>query len=341
MGKYQRCHGGERIMLNEYLEFEAYVTNPTSPNPRVQPKLLTDHFKKGGYLIGIESIMTVVARGFIFLSEKSIQTGNNLHEIIDDARELLHRWTGFADNDNIKRTDNPRIEGWLQKFPEADGWLKNYWEFQYKTVNKKKEVDAELWKELEEKWNLRLSNSMDYCASTFNYNNIIANALEMGALKHRYFVVKKIDFIEKKGYESQENQGSNFAYLYDYIKGRQEESYMKVIKIIVAYLIKQESHPVGQNEVWIRNGELAGWYGLDDGKNGVETFYPSRASWQDRPIYTRYSLRKNFSKLSIDSEYLKEFDYRIIEKEEADRYRETHWVLDDLGHGLRNCWQYI
>ena len=325
-------------MLNEYLEFEAYVTNPTSPNPRVQPKLLTDHFKKGGYLIGIEPVMTMVARGFIFSDEKVARNGSNLQEIIDDTRELLHRWTGFTDNDNVKRTDNQRIECWLKKFPEADSWLKKYWEFQYKTVNKKEEVDGELWNELENKWNSRLSNSMDYCAATFNYNNIIANALEAGPLKHRYLAVKKKTFVEQNGFGWPKEKW--FSYLFDYVKGKQDESYMKIMKIVAAYLIKRESHPAAQNEVWIRNGELAGWYGLDDGKNGAGTFYPPGAMWQDRPIYTRESLKRSFSKLSIDLEYLKEFDYRIIEKDEAEKYRETHWILDELGHGLKECWGY-
>lgn len=327
-------------MLNEYLEFEAYVTNPTSPNPRVQPKLLTDHFKKGSYLIGIEPVMTMVARGFIFFDEKAERKESNLQEIIDDTRELLHRWTGFTDNDNIKRTDNVRIEEWLKKFPEADSWLKNYWEFQNKTVNKKEKADDELWKELENKWNSRLSTSMDYCAATFNYNNIIANAMEAGPLKHRYLAVKKKIFVEQTGFDWPKRAEEWYSYLFDYVKNRQEDSYMKIMKIIAAYLIKRESHPAGQNEVWIRNGELAGWYGLDDGKNGAGTFYPPRALWKDRQIYTRESLRQSFSKLSVDSEYLKEFDYRIIEKDEADEYRETHWILDDLGPGLKKCWGY-
>ena len=37
-------------MLNEFLEFEAYVKDSESPNPRIQPKMLNEyHNKKSNY----------------------------------------------------------------------------------------------------------------------------------------------------------------------------------------------------------------------------------------------------------------------------------------------------
>lgn len=325
-------------MLNEKLEFIAYVTNPTSLTPRVQPKLLTDYYKQGSYLIGIEQIMTVIAREFIF-TECQFEPSNEIEqELIKDTVEILHRWTGFADTDNVKKTNSTRVKNWLEKYPEADGWLNEFWGFQYKVVNKKKDVDGELWNKLEKKWNPRLSGTMDYLATTFTYNNVIANALEAGPLRHRYLAVKKLEYVNNRGYEPPKDAEKRFSYLFDYIKGRQEDSYMKIMKMVTVYLLKRESHPEGQNEVWVRNGELAGWYGLDDGKNGKGTFYPPCALWRDNPIYTRYGLRGSFTKLSIDSEYLKEFDYRLIEIDEVDTYKDTHWILDDLGSGLKNCW---
>ena len=53
-------------MLNERAEFEAYITNPESSSPRIQPKLLTGNFSTDCGLYGIEQILVVLARGYIF-----------------------------------------------------------------------------------------------------------------------------------------------------------------------------------------------------------------------------------------------------------------------------------
>ena len=46
-------------MLNERAEFEAYITNPESSSPRIQPKLLTGNFSTDCGLYGIEQILVV------------------------------------------------------------------------------------------------------------------------------------------------------------------------------------------------------------------------------------------------------------------------------------------
>ena len=43
-------------MLNERAEFEAYITNPESSSPRIQPKLLTGNFSTDCGLYGIEQM---------------------------------------------------------------------------------------------------------------------------------------------------------------------------------------------------------------------------------------------------------------------------------------------
>ena len=72
--------------------------------------------------------------------------------------------------------------------------------------------------------------------------------------------------------------------------------------------------------------------------NGNETFYPKNVSWKGKPIYTLHSLRGNYTKIVVDQEYLNEFDFKIIDIEDAEEYKETHWVLEDLGHKLVGCW---
>ncbi|MEE1101305.1 MAG: hypothetical protein U0K86_07470 [Agathobacter sp.] len=323
-------------MLNEFLEFESYVTNPTSLTPRVQPNLLTDHFSESANLIGIEHIMTVIARAFLF-SEGRVTPGEVIsQQVVDDTIELLQRWTGFSDIDNTKPTSNARVGKWMEQHSVTEGWLKKYWMFQFENgVNeqKKRLSKQELWETLEKKWNERLNSGLDYSANIFTYHNIIANALEIGPLQNHYFIVKK----DKKQEGKPVAANKRFKYLSDESR-RQESSDMKIMKIVAAYLLRLKYHPKGQKEVWIRNGELANWYGLDDGKNGSETFYPKNVLWQGKPIYTRHILRGNYTKISIDQEYLKTFDFKIINIEDVDQYKETHWVLEDLGHKLVGCW---
>lgn len=323
-------------MLNEFLEFESYVTNPTSPTPRVQPKVFTDHFSESTNLIGIEHIMTVIARAFIFSEEMVKKDEVISQQVVDDTIELLHRWTGFPDTANRKRTSNERVDKWMEKHSVTDGWLKKYWMFQFdngEAANKKNATQQGLWETLEKKWNKRLNSGLDYSANMLTYNNIIANALEIGPLQNHYFVVRK-DWMPK---DKPVKSNKRFKYLTDE-SGRQEPSDMKIMKIIATYLLRLKYHPEGQKEVWITNGELANWYGLDDGKNGNETFYPKNVSWKGKPIYTLHSLRGRYTKVSVDQEYLETFDFKIIDIADADQYKETHWVLEDLGHKLTGCW---
>ena len=323
-------------MLNEFLEFKSYVTNPESSTPRVQPYLLTDHFSESADLIGIEHIMTVIARAFLFSEEKVVQGEIVSQQVIEDTIELLHRWTGFPDIEERKRIQNERLDKWMERNSVTDGWLKKYWKFQLEngeTVNKKKAKEQNLWEKLEKDWNNKLNSKFDFMVKQITYKNIIANALEIGPLQNHYFIVKKDLTPTDELIES----NKRFKYLTDE-SGRQESSDMKIMKIIAAYLLHLKYHPKGQKEVWITNGELANWYGLDDGNNGNETFYPKNVFWKKKPIYTLHSLRGSYTKVVVDQEYLKEFDFKIIDIEDADKYKKTHWVLEDLGHKLKGCW---
>lgn len=321
-------------MLNEFLEFKAYVMNPESATPRVQPYLLTQHFHDDNYLIGIEEIMTVIARAFIYSEGQKIygKSGEVNEKLIHDTIELLHRWTGFSDTEERKRTKNTRLDEWMKEHSVEDGWLKRYWLFQFDAKGGKK---AERWDELQKKWNKSLNSPMDYSSSKITYKNVIANALEKGPLRNRYLVVKKSE--EQVGKKIKAKDNKRFKYLTDE-SHRQETSDMKIMKVIAAYLIHQEYHPEGQKEVWIKNSELSRWYALDDGKNGKEAWYPTDAFWNGKPIYTHHNLKGSYTKVVVDQDYLLKYDFHIIDIEDADQYKDTHWILEDLGHGLKNCW---
>ena len=96
-------------MLNELLEFKAYVTDPESETPRVQPYLLTDYFDESANLIGIEHIMTMIARAFIFSDKKTVLDEVISQEVVDDTIELLHRWTGFEEDKKIEGSLRPQM----------------------------------------------------------------------------------------------------------------------------------------------------------------------------------------------------------------------------------------
>lgn len=80
-------------MLNEILEFEAYAKSPESEKPRIQPKLLTNNFSEDGNLFGIERILIVIARGYIFSKchQNEIYNSDGMvnNELLNDARVIL------------------------------------------------------------------------------------------------------------------------------------------------------------------------------------------------------------------------------------------------------------
>lgn len=335
-------------MLNEFREFEAYVTDPKSLTPRVMPYMLTDYFKEeGNYLIGIEEIMTIIARGYLFSNNHQIynQSGQINEKIIDDTIELLHRWTGFSDMKDRKRTKNTQLDKWMKLHSVEDSWLKKYWMFQFRNYEVKKnskitkkvlsEKVEEGWNNLEKKWNYSLNSPMDYSAVKITYKNVIANALEKGPLRNRYLVVKKSE--EQVGKKVKKDDNKRFKYLTDK-SGRQETSNMKIMKVIATYLINKENHPVGQNEIWIKSGDLSRWYAQDDSNNGLKSWYPKNVTWKGEDVYTFKRLQGKYTKVIINQEYLREYDFHIIDSEDAELYKGTHWILEDCGHGLKDCW---
>ena len=323
-------------MLNEFLEFQAYISTPKSRNPRLQPYLLTGFFDDECYLIGIEKIMTLIARAFIF-SEGNLVYGDVIsNELIEDTIELLHRWTGFSDTETRKRTDNEKLDEWMKKYNAADSWLKKYWFYQYNNVGSRKSklTSDKLWENLEAKWNYSLNLPLDYMAGRITYRNIIANALEEGPLRNRYLVFKK-DTNSKK----LRNKNEQFKYLFDK-SSRQVESLMKLMKIIAVYLVNREKQPNGQSEVVITNSELANWQAKDDGKKGIKDWYPQNALWNEKQVYKRFSLIRNCIKLYVSEEYLMHFGFQLIDasKIQTLENKRDYWVLEDKGHGIKKCW---
>ena len=85
-------------MLNEILEFKAYVEDPESDRPRIQPKMLTENYESDD-LNGIGGILVILARGFIFGFETEQKVYNEeglVHEnILNDTKYILLQWCGI------------------------------------------------------------------------------------------------------------------------------------------------------------------------------------------------------------------------------------------------------
>ncbi len=129
-------------MLNEFLEFEAYTKNPTSENPRLQPKMLTHSFSVSHYgryyLDGINQVLIIIARHFIFS-----ECGKMSDNIVESTIQVLKRWIGMTGNNE---KEYPLVNKWFHEYGVESGWLEKYWKFHFEQCcDKERNVDEE-WK---------------------------------------------------------------------------------------------------------------------------------------------------------------------------------------------------
>lgn len=325
-------------MLNELQEFESYVTNPTSDTPRLQPKMLTDDFGSTGNLYGLEHILTIIARGFIFGdfydADKVSDDGMISDNLIATVGNILFSWLGFeCAKDYVGNAD--AINKWNKKYPQADGWLKKYY---MKHCTKKDAVKR--WVKIEEERSKYLMGE-DYRLSVVSINNIIANALECGRLKEQCMVIKKDSAIIKSS-----KLKDRFKYLFCIDESKkaanpQEKTVERFLKNIAAYLYLKENHPVGQKFVLLDRIQLLCWYGLDDNKNEADSWYFKRFLFDKgnskEPIMTAMSGDRgwNFIKLIIDNDFIAKYDIKLIDADEIESVdKEKYWIIKDNGHGV-------
>lgn len=330
-------------MLNEIAEFESYVKDPASRNPRIQPKLFTENFSNSCSLYELDQILLVIARGFIFSAyrNKDFWDSNGIlnQEILTNTTTVLMRWCGFVpqNTNNFSHPDNP-VRKWFQDYPDADGWLERYW----KSHCPKPECEKnQLWEQVVQKRSGILS-ALDYKGNISTYHSIIALALSQGALKERYLIFKKDDSFTKE----KSNAGKRFTYLYQLIPGKdgrihnlQPKTQERLLKTIVAYLLSKEYHPKGQSSILLKRLRLLNWYSADDAKNDRSIWYYPTCVWKIEPLIpimeaTDPKEHLSFIKLKINQEFLEHFDFHIVEKEQlCDVDREKYWILEDTGHG--------
>ena len=325
-------------MLNELQEFESYITIPTSDTPRLQPKMLTGDFGSTGNLYGIEHLLTIIARGFIFGdfydADKVSDDGMISDNLIATVGNILFSWLGFeCAQDYVGNAE--AINKWNKKYPQADGWLKAYYE-KHCTKNDK----SKRWAKIEEERSKYLMGE-DYRLSVVSINNIIANALELGPLKEQCMIIKK-DSVSVKSVKLKDR----FQYLFCLDENKkaanpQEKTVERFLKNIAAYLYLKENHPVGQKFVLLDRIQLLCWYGLDDNKNEADSWYFKRFLFDKgnskEPIMTAMSGDRgwNFIKLTIDNDFIAKYDIKLIDADEIESVdKEKYWIIKDNGHGV-------
>lgn len=325
-------------MLNELQEFESYITNPTSDTPRLQPKMLTDDFGSIGNLHGLEHLLTIIARGFIFGNfndaDKLSEDGIISDDFIATVANILFSWLGFeCVKDYVGNTD--AINKWNKKYPQADGWLKNYYVEHCPKKDKEKR-----WAKIEEERTKYLLGG-DYRLGAVSINNIIANALEQGPLKEQCMIIKKSSATVKS-----KKLKDRFQYLFCLDDGNkaakpQEKTVERFLKNIAAYLYLKDNHPKGQKFVLLDRIQLLCWYGLDDNKNETDSWYFKRFLFDKgnskEPIMTAMSGDRgwNFIKLMIDNDFIAKYDIRLIDATTIDSVdRDDYFIIKDNGHGV-------
>ena len=325
-------------MLNEILEFKSYITAPTSDTPRLQPKMLTDDFGSTGNLYGLEHVLTIIARGFIFGNfidvDKTSADGMISDNLIATVGNILFSWLGFeCAKDYVGNAD--AINKWNKKYPQADGWLKKYY---MKHCTKKDK--AKRWAKIEEERSKYLMGE-DYRLSVVSINNIIANALELGPLKEQCMIIKK-DSVSVKSVKLKDR----FQYLFCLDENKktanpQERTVERFLKNIAAYLYLKDNHQDGQKFVLLDRIQLLCWYGLDDNKNEADSWYFKRFLFDKgnskEPIMTAMSGDRgwNFIKLIIDNDFIAKYDIKLIDADEIESVdKEKYWIIKDNGHGV-------
>ena len=325
-------------MLNELCEFKSCIDDPTSDTPRIQPKMLTDNFSSTGNLYGLEHLLTTIARGFIFGdfydADKLSDDGIISDDFVATVAHILFSWLGFECAKDFVG-DEDAIEKWNKKYPQVDGWLKNYYMKHCPKKDKEKR-----WAKIEEERTKYLLGG-DYRLGAVSINNIISNALELGPLKEQCVVIKKDSVFVKSS-----KFMDRFQYLFCLDESKkasnpQEKTVERFLKNIAAYLYLKDNHPKGQKFVLLDRIQLLCWYGLDDNKNEADSWYFKRFLFDKCdskvPIMTAMSGDRgwNFIKLMIDNDFIAKYDIKLIDADEIESvYKEKYWIIKDNGHGV-------
>ena len=81
----------------------------------------------------------------------------------------------------------------------------------------------------------------------------------------------------------------------------------------------------------LEQGLLLGGYRQDD----IKIHYFPFLLWERKTIFILEGGGSNYTKLGMNQDYLEEFDIRLIEEKQIEEFRESYWILEDCGHGVK------
>jgi len=298
-------------MLNEFLEVETYLGDPTTEDIRLNHKLLADDFKGKCKLNGIHDILVLIACRYIYDFCKVTELNR---EVFDKTILILRIWCGFEGDVSSKDLAQAKSENqeWFKSYPYAEGWLRFYHD---KYLKEK----GASWSVYSIEWKAKLCSKSVYYAESICYENILAQAVARGPLKTYYLVVdKKYDELIQNEVKTDKGKRPD--------KRRQRN----MLKLLGTYKVLQLFHP-GQKSVLMQTNRIANWLGLSSVKDDR---WCLELRWKNEPIFQKEGFG-SYMKFSVNQSFLEMIDLQLMERiEEIDRTKYN--VYGDNGHGRSN-----
>lgn len=308
-------------MLNEIKAFEEYTCDLSTKKACRLNEIV---FKNKNNLNGLSGAMTVIARGELGLRGYFQASEDKQGEIIKQVIECLREWVGFAE-------DSSEI---ITKY---NGWLKRYYEERIISLdNSKGKTQIKPWdrikKDKQKQYEAVLINTScdvkEHSNLAITYERIVADAIFLGPLKRYYLVFRTgaISSLTKNKKPMDPKKPKN---------GEQIEN---TLKLISAYLIKKRY--TGNNANVVNNADLANWaqcYNIfhDGCVNKKKNGYFDGIMYKNDPVFTHsITVANNRAKIIVNSDYIKDFDFKIVPEGEFSGVEEDYVFYSDNGCGV-------
>ena len=197
------------VMTNEWQEFKAYTNKPTysAANKHDLSYLGRFTFKTITDYEGLGRILTIIARGYLFHDKDGNKLTDNPYSRIDYARKALCAWcsipgknesepfTNFGElSDEFPELVNSKGEGWYYRhIKKVIKFVKNNPDFVSEIA---KTTVAGISKGFKNEWKMKVRQLQvpifalnTKAAWALRFDDIIADALELGALRTEEYVL--------------------------------------------------------------------------------------------------------------------------------------------------------
>lgn len=292
-------------MLDEIIEYSEYTCNLNTDHVM---RLMPEVFKWKNRMSGLTRALLIIARKELTDRGYFSEAIDSKEQVIDDVKQALREWLGF-----VNETD-----AILSKY---DSWLKKYY---ISRIQTEEDERVKPWGEIEKKnsqyekklFSDKKTERNDMLAVT--YEGIIADAIYMGPLE-QYYLVCKDGFGEKL---------SKNGKTIDSQKKKDAEKIDNVLKLVCTYLIRKRY--TGNMANRVNNAELANW---TQNREIFKGEYFKGMKFADKNLITKKTIANNYTKVIICPEFITEYDFRIIRKEELAALPEAYIIFSDVGAG--------